>query len=190
MAASQGPARQLHPTGRTAWLSTGPGSLRTTGRWAPCACVLKISKGQWRNKDCGMAITPGDCFLTPPSRCLSGNHTRPKAKLKEGLTIYPLPSRQCAGQQGEPDSWLLFLGKILRRAHCAHWPCAKPQEGPQLGAPRVPDDGSQFAETLPHFPQLWPVAGSTLPRTKFAFPSFKTLLAARGPRATRRSVLQ
>ena len=53
-------------------LSPDPGSLKLM--LVVCTCVPKVLRGEWRRKDCGVAILLGRLFLTfslPVSLCLS-----------------------------------------------------------------------------------------------------------------------
>ena len=63
--------------------SPGPGGLKLMP--GMCPCVPKIPRGEWRRRDCGVAIPPGGDFSLSlclyVSLCLSGERTRPTVKI-------------------------------------------------------------------------------------------------------------
>ena len=83
----------------------GPGGLKLTP--GTCACVPKILRGEWRRRDCNVAIPPGGVISRFLSLCLclSGERTRPiartspkkgkKIKKKEKIKLnYTVPIKQ------------------------------------------------------------------------------------------------
>ena len=63
-------------------LCPGPGGLKLTP--GECARVPKIQRGEWRRRDCSMAMTPGviSHFLSL-CLCLSDKSTHPIAKTSQ-----------------------------------------------------------------------------------------------------------